>query len=189
MTLTEPVRSIGVEEYLRGELLSDIRHEYLGGQVYAMAGADERHNRIALNIAFQLRAVARGTACGVFISDMKLRVAARDAFYYPDVLLICDPGDDEPFFKSRPCLIVEVLSPSTEVIDRREKLIAYRALPSLRYYLLVARDTRRVEFYQADEDGWRHQILDGTGSLRIDCGELFSATLTLADIYEDVNIS
>lgn len=99
-----------------------------------MAGAGEAHNRIAGNLFSYLRAATRGTTRGVFISDMKVRVMAHDAFCYPDVLLTCDPDDRESLYKSAPCLIAEVLSPSTEVIDRREKLIAYRALPSLRDY-------------------------------------------------------
>ena len=150
-----------------------------------MAGAGEVHNRLSLNIAFHLRAATRGTPCGVFISDMKVRVAAHDAFYYPDVLLTCDPQDRESLYKVAPCLIAEVLSPSTEVIDRREKLIAYRTLDALRYYLLVAQDRRRVELYRRTADGgWRHEIIDD-GTLVFDCADLHLG-FSLADIYEDV---
>ncbi|HYN79752.1 MAG TPA: Uma2 family endonuclease, partial [Lamprocystis sp. (in: g-proteobacteria)] len=145
MNQTAQCLTISVEEYLQGEPASPIRHEYIAGQVFAMAGAGEAHNRIAGNLFFHLRAATRGTPCGVFINDMKVRVTTHDAFYYPDVLLTCDPRDRESLYKEAPCLIAEVLSPSTEVIDRREKLIAYRTLEALRYYLLVAQDRRRVE--------------------------------------------
>lgn len=186
MNLPAQAYPVSVEEYLYGEQSSDVRHEYVAGQVFAMAGAGEAHNRIAGNLFFHLRAAARGTPCGVFISDMKVRVAEHDAFYYPDVLLTCDPEDREPLYKTAPCLIAEVLSPSTEVIDRREKLIAYRALDSLRYYLLVAPDGYRVELYTREADGrWRHEIHQHDGRLEFRCGELRIA-FSLADIYEDV---
>jgi Uma2 family endonuclease len=175
-----------VEDYLEGEQWSDIRHEYVAGEVYAMAGAGERHNRIAGNVFFHLRSATRGTHCGAFMSDMKVRVATADAFYYPDAFLTCDPGDDAPLYKAAPCLIAEVLSPTTEVIDRREKLIAYRTLEALRYYLLVAQDVKRVEVYERQDDGgWVHTIYEGDGELELSCGGL-SVRFSLADVYEDV---
>ena len=170
---------------MQGELASDIRHEYVAGQVFAMAGAGEAHNRISLNLAFHLRAATRGTPCGVFISDMKVRVRAHEAFYYPDVLLTCDPDDRESLYKTAPCLIAEVLSPSTEVIDRREKLVAYRSLPTLHDYLLIAQDCRRVEWYQHGEAGdWRHAMIED-GTLSFVYGDV-SVNVTVADLYEDV---
>ncbi|CRI63694.1 conserved hypothetical protein [Thiocapsa sp. KS1] len=185
MTQPAALLHIGLDDYLQGELASDIRHEYVAGQVFAMAGAGESHNRIAGNLFFHLRAATRGTPCGVFISDMKVRVAAHEAFYYPDVLLTCDPHDRESLYKTSPCLIAEVLSPSTEIIDRREKLIAYRALASLRDYLLVAQDSRRVERFARTEEGdWRHEILDD-GVLTFTCGGL-EVRLSVAELYEDV---
>ena len=185
MTQPAALLHIGLDDYLQGELVSDIRHEYVAGQVFAMAGAGEAHNRISLNIAFHLRAASRGTPCGVFISDMKVRVAAHEAFYYPDVVLTCDPHDRESLYKTSPCLIAEVLSPSTEIIDRREKLIAYRTLPSLRDYLLVAQDSRRVERFRRTEAGeWRHEILED-GDLTFTCGDR-EVRLSVADLYEDV---
>ena len=185
--MTQPATHLhlGPDDYLQGELVSDIRHEYVAGQVFAMAGAGETHNRISLNIAFHLRTATRGTPCGVFISDIKVRVSAHEAFYYPDVVLTCDPDDRESLYKTSPCLIAEVLSPSTEIIDRREKLIAYRTLPSLRDYLLVAQNCRRVERFRRTEAGeWRHEIIED-GGLTFRCGGL-EVTLSVADLYEDV---
>lgn len=177
---------IDVEAYLAGEQYSDIRHEYVAGQVFAMAGASEAHNRISLNLAFHLRIVARGTPCGVFIGDMKIRVAAHDAFYYPDVILTCASEDTEQFYKVAPCLIAEVLSPTTELIDRREKLIAYRALPALSYYLLIAQERRLVELYRRTaDDQWLYQVYEETGEIEIGCPPLHPH-LTLEALYEDV---
>lgn len=176
---------LAVDDYLCGEQDSSIRHEYVAGQTYAMAGAGVAHNRVSLNLAFHLRAATRGTPCAVFISDMKVRVAAHEAFYYPDVLLCCEPGEREALYQTAPCLIAEVLSPSTEAIDRREKLIAYRTLSSLRYYLLLEQDRRRVEVHARDADGgWRHTIHED-GALTLDCGGM-ALGVTLDEIYEDV---
>ncbi|KAA6187065.1 Uma2 family endonuclease [Thiohalocapsa marina] len=176
---------LDVETYLQGELESEIRHEYVAGEVFAMGGAAEAHNRISLNLAFHLRAASRGTPCGVFISDMKVRVQEHDAFYYPDVLLTCDPHDAHPLYKTSPCLLVEVLSASTEVRDRREKLLAYRSLASLRDYLLVAQDQRRVERYRHREDGdWVYEVFEA-GTLHLGCDAL-AVDISMDDIYEDV---
>jgi len=179
---------IPAPEYLAGEQHSDIRHEYVAGQVFAMAGAGEKHNRISLNIAFHLRAAARGKECGVFISDMKVRVEHNNAYYYPDVMVTCDPQDTESLHKRSPCLIVEVLSPATEAIDRREKLVAYRTLPSLRYYLLVSQERRQVEFYTRDTDNrWLITVAENNGTLEILCDDL-KVSFSLDDIYEDVRL-
>ncbi|SEH06208.1 Uncharacterised protein [Candidatus Venteria ishoeyi] len=181
---------LNVEEYLAAEALADIRHEYIAGNIYAMAGATERHNRIAGNLFFQLRNVARGSNCGVFMSDMKLRTKIKNTadtcFYYPDVMLGCDTSDDHPNYKTQPCLIAEVLSPSTETIDRREKLLAYKNIPSLKYYLLVSSIQTQVEYYEKNEQGqWLKAVLEAHEFINVHCGH-YHASLCLEDIYEDV---
>ena len=174
------------EDYLSGELTSDIRHEYVDGEVYAMAGAGEAHNLIALNVASFLRSHARGGPCRVFISDMKLHVATWKAFYYPDVMVVCDPDDAQTYYKQSPSLVVEVLSPSTESIDRREKMLAYRTLPSLREYLLIAQDKRQLELYRRADDGdWLVAVRAETGAVQLDS---VNASLALDEVYEDVNL-
>lgn len=186
MNLATQEYLIPVPEYLDGEQQSDIRHEYLAGRVFAMAGAGRTHNAIALNIAARLRAAIRGTPCQIFMADMKVRVKAIDAFYYPDVVMTCQADDSDEYFLAAPCLIVEVLSPATEATDQREKLIAYRTLPSLRYYLLVSQDKLQVECYTRDaHDHWLLTILKNTGSLEIFC-EGFATALSLEDIYEGI---
>ncbi|APW46188.1 Uma2 family endonuclease [Rhodoferax antarcticus] len=174
------------DDYLSGELTSDIRHEYVDGEVYAMAGAGEAHNLIALNVASFLRSHARGGPCRVFISDMKLHVATWKAFYYPDVMVVCDPDDAQTYYKQSPSLVVEVLSPSTESIDRREKMLAYRTLPSLREYLLIAQDKRQLELYRRADDGdWLVAVRAETGAVQLDS---VNASLALDEVYEDVNL-
>src|SRR3954464_8722789 len=123
MQTVESHDSIGVEDYLEGEKVSEVRHEYIGGVVYAMAGASDEHNAIALTLASRLRAHLHGKTCRAFINDMKVRleVAQDDIFYYPDVMVACDPRDTDRYFKRFPKVVIEVLSEATERADRREK--------------------------------------------------------------------
>lgn len=174
------------QEYLQGELTREIRHEYVDGEIYAMAGAGEAHNLIAGNIFAKLRDFARGGPCRVFISDMKLHVQTWKAYYYPDIMVTCDPGDSQSYFKEHPNLVVEVLPHSTESTDRREKMLAYRTISTLREYLLVAADKRQVELYRRDEqDEWQLAAVSQDEPLLL---ESFDARLTLDEIYEDVRL-
>ncbi|MDP2433783.1 MAG: Uma2 family endonuclease [Pseudomonadota bacterium] len=149
-----------------------------------MSGASDRHIKIALNAAFQLRAATRGSSCGVYVSDMKLKIGPQNSFYYPDVMLVCENDDEHPHYKTAPCVVVEVLSPSTAVIDRREKLMAYRKLPSLTAYLLVESDRRHVEYFLRGDDGtWRSGTPGENDMLNLDCAG-HPISLCLDDLYE-----
>ena len=179
---------ISPKDYLEGEKTSPIRHEYLGGEIYAMSGGSEEHNRIAGNIYASLLAHLRGSGCKTFIADMKVNIAiaqnTSDLFYYPDVMVTCDPQDTEKYYKTSPCLIVEVLSPSTQNLDRREKRLNYQNLASLQEYVLVSQTEMKVEIYRLLETGkWSLESLG-----KDDCLELKSVglTLTMADIYDEV---
>lgn len=121
---------VSVDEYLEMEERSEVRHELVGGMLYAMVGGTDRHNRITLNVASKLLDAAEGGPCRVYISDMRLRIGNN--YYYPDVMVACEPPETEnPIWRTNPCLVVEVLSPSSESIDRREKLLAYRSIPTV----------------------------------------------------------
>lgn len=113
MGFSEQHDFISVDEYIEGEQLSELRHEYIGGQVYPMSGGSEAHNMSCLNLASAFWNCFRGHPCRVFMADMKLRlnIVEDDIFYYPDLLVTCDPADAEKFYKTRPKVIVEVLSP------------------------------------------------------------------------------
>jgi Uma2 family endonuclease len=186
MSAAVPLLTLTVDEYLETERASPVRHEYLAGQVYAMAGASDAHNRIALNIASRLLARARGGPCRVFMSDMKLRIEAANAFYYPDVFVTCDPEDPENYFKTHPCLIIEVTSPTTAVIDRREKLLAYKKIASLREYVLISQEEMSVEFYRLDRGGhWWVETLGAEDALKLESVEM---EIAVKEIYEDVGL-
>ena len=170
---------LSVEEYLEGELSSELRHEFVDGAVYAMVGASDRHGLIAGNLhsALNLRLPDR---CQVFMADMKVRIqtAERDIFYYPDVLVSCDPGDRERYYRECPCLVVEVLSPQTERLDRFEKFLFYRDLDSLAEYVLVAQDYRQLEVFRRAEQWQATRYTQGSVPLRS-----VDLVVTLDEIY------
>lgn len=177
-----PNQLMSVEEYLEFERNSPVKHEYVGGHVYAMAGGTRRHSRIALNIARRLADIAQGGPCRVHQSDMQ--VPTPDGpYYYPDVVVACGQEPDDPYIEDAPCLLVEVLSPTTELVDRREKLLAYRWIPSLQAYLIVEQDRMAVERHWRDADGHWQSELTGEGTVPIPCPE---TSLSLADIYAGV---
>lgn len=177
-------KHMSVEEYLEFEKDSEVRHEYVGGVAYAMTGGSGRHNRISLNTARKLADAAEGTPCRVYMSDMKVSIPKRP-FYYPDVMVVCGEEPEHPYyFVEDPCLIVEVASPNTENTDRREKLEAYKALPTLVEYLIVSQDARKVERHFRDEnDEWWKAEITEEGSFTVPCPP--NARLSLADIYEN----
>ena len=173
-----------VEEFLEMEEASPTKHEYVAGQLYALAGATERHNRIAGNVLAQLWMAARGGPCRVYGSDMRLRIG-DSAVYYPDVQVVCDRADTHQMYTTSPCVVVEVLSPSTSSIDLREKLVAYHGIRSLRAYVIVFQDERRVlRHYRAEDDAWFDALHFADDSrVPFPCPEV---DLSLADIYQGV---
>ncbi|HLM02777.1 MAG TPA: Uma2 family endonuclease [Pyrinomonadaceae bacterium] len=150
MGLAEKVRYIGVEEYLEGEKLSQIRREFIDGQVFAMAGASKRHNQICGNLYRNLSSRLIGSDCDVFMESVKVRPNAI-TFYYPDIVVTCEPGDDDEYIVHQPVVIVEVISPTSERADRYEKLQIYRQIPSLREYVIVWQDEMLVEVHRRNE--------------------------------------
>ena len=172
--------------YLTSEATSEFKNEFVDGDCYAMSGASEKHNLIALNIATTLRSAARGSGCKTFASDMKCRIEQGRFYYYPDVMLVCEKADNAEYYKEQPCFIAEVQSPSTERVDRHEKWQTYSQLPSLRYYLLVDSQQKKVEYFHRDAAGmWQNVALTIGQTLAISCGD-YQATLSFEDIYEDV---
>ncbi len=141
-------------EFLAWEATQTVKHEFVQGEVFAMAGAGKAHVTVTLNVAMALRRHLRGSACSTFMADTKLRVEATDSYFYPDVLVTCSSADAaDPMIVREPTLLVEVLSPSTAANDRGHKFAAYRRLPSLREYLLVDTETRHCDLYRLGPDG------------------------------------
>lgn len=183
-----PPSLLSVDEYLALESDSAVRHEYVAGHVYAMTGASRRHNRLALRVAGILERAARGGPCRVYMEGVRLRVG-RDVFYYPDVMVACGAEPADTHEERASCLLVEVLSPSTHAIDRREKVFLYRQIDSLLAYLVVHQDRRRVERHWRDAEGrWQYADVSGAGGawrVPVPCPD---GELTLDEIYEGVTL-
>lgn len=144
---------ISVEDYLEGEKASGIRHEYLEGEVYAMSGASKRHNRIAGNLLERLRLHLKGSDCATYYNEVKLRLKHLDRFYYPDIIVVCGPDTESDYYVTQPTIIVEVLSPTTALTDKREKWFAYQEIDGLKEYVLIEQEMERAEVYRKRDDG------------------------------------
>ena len=146
---------ITVEEYLEGELLSEVKHEYLGVEAHAIAGAGNRHNQVATNITIALGARLRGKPCRPFNSDTKVRIelANHTRFYYPDAMVVSDRNRDDEQWQDRPVVIVEVLSESTRRTDLGEKREAYLAIPTLKVLLIVEPGEAAATLYRRGPSG------------------------------------
>jgi Uma2 family endonuclease len=175
-------------EYLDREETSPVKCEYVNGEIYAMTGAKRAHNLIASNLVYRARGAATGhrSGCQVFGSDMKVYVETRNSFYYPDLSVCCDPSDRNDLFLRRPCFIVEVLSASTALIDRREKRASYTTLESLREYAIVDQNRLHVELYRRESSGWRGYVLNQPDDfVESSC---LGLRLSLQQIYEGVEL-
>lgn len=177
--------NLTVEEYLAGEQDGDTRHDYIGGRIYAMTGASAKHNLLAGNIFSALHSKARSESCQVFMADMKVHIPEWNAFYYPDVMLCCDQNDNEDYFREYPCLIIEVLSPATAGVDRREKLAAYQTLASLKEYVLVEQDKPSLEVYRRKQNAWMLEELNTHDELQVEC---LNFAVPVKEIYEGVDL-
>lgn len=187
MGLAKLKSKLGIEEYIEGENLSETRHEYIYGEVYAMAGASDRHNIITGNIFGNLWNHLRNARCQAFSENMKLH-ADEQTFYYPDVMVACDEVSPSAFFREQPVLLVEVLSPSTERVDRNEKAIVYKNIPSLHEYLIVSQEKVLVEIHRRLENGeWQAEVYDEIeAEVRLDSIDF---NLSLGEIYRRVDLT
>jgi Uma2 family endonuclease len=175
-------RAISPEEYLEGEKVSDIKHEFVNGEVFAMAGASKNHGRISANLARRLGNHLEGSSCEPYVSDVKVKTATG-SYRYPDVLVVCDDQfSDDDYVTDAPLIIVEVLSRSTRRTDEIDKFLEYINIPSLKEYVVIEQDFVKVTVYRANDD-WRckHYFLDDEVPL-----ESIELELPVEDIYQRV---
>lgn len=179
---------ISPQEYLALEEDSPIKHEYIDGEIYAMAGASDAHVTIAGNLFAMLRNHLRGTGCRVYMSDMKAFVEAADSFYYPDVMVTCDARDKNiANHKKYPCLIVEVLSGTTEAFDRGEKFASYQKIPTLQEYILISQKRQRLDCFRRNREGlWVLQSYSAGSEITI---ESIDFKTSIDSLYEDVDFT
>lgn len=175
------------EQYLAAERFSDVRHEYVAGKVYAMAGNVAAHDRISINVLRHLGNQLRGKRCEVFTSNMRVRIrqlGRAEFYYYPDALVDCSRLPDDAIHAEAPVVIFEVLSAATERVDVGEKLLHYRSLPSLRVYVLIDQINPAVTLYRRVGEEWEMEFL-GTIEATLELPEI-ECRLPLSEIYERV---
>jgi Uma2 family endonuclease len=179
---------LSIEDYLQWEEQQEEKHEYVDGIIYAMAGATENHVSITDNFTAILRSHLRGNPCKAFSSDMKVNIAAKKIYYYPDLLVTCDDHDRlNKSHKAYPCLIIEVLSNSTEAKDRGVKFANYQTLESLQEYVLVNQWESRIEvFRRTDRKFWLLQTYTEGELIEL---QSINLTIPMSAIYEDVDFS
>jgi Uma2 family endonuclease len=180
---------LSVDDYLAGELISPVKHEYVGGVVYAMAGARNAHNLIASNTLGSLHARLRGRHCRPYNSDTKIRIRlpSHTRFYYPDLSVICRPNPQSDSFQDDPVAIVEVVSRSTRRVDEGEKKEAYLTIPSLSVYLIVEQESPSVVVFRRGEQGFVREVYSGLDAV-IPLPEI-EADLPLSEIYDGVEFA
>jgi Uma2 family endonuclease len=180
-----PAAQTALADFIAWENAQDTKHEFLGGEVFAMVGARRVHGVVAGNLFGLLRQALKGTRCRAFMSDMKLQPTG-DTLFYPDVFVTCDEADLRTDLVFRhPLLVAEVLSDSTQAFDRGLKFAAYRQIAALREYLLVDPVTRSVELFRRNERG-NFELLDMTGQPEIDLASL-GVVLPAAELFDGVD--
>jgi Uma2 family endonuclease len=181
MNLSYANSKISEEEYLQGELVAEFKHEFIDGEVFAMAGASEAHNLLAGNIFAELKNQLKGTPCRTFIADMKVKVA--NDFFYPDVMVVCQEDDAFDYCKQSPIIIVEVLSPSTRKFDKTAKRLKYQNIPTLEEYVLIDQTIAEIDVFRKKEH-WQSSYYYLGDEITF---ESLGVTVLVEDIYYQVN--
>lgn len=189
MSALQRLELVSVEDYLANEQISPNKHEYLGGVVYAMSGARNRHNHIAANTLARLHTFLRGKPCRAWNSDTKVhvRLPTHERFYYPDVMVVCESNAEGDTCQDEPVVIFEVLSRSTRRTDEGEKRDAYLTIPSLLVYVLVEQETPAVVMYRRCPTGFVREVHHGLDSV-LSLGEI-GVELPLNEVYEGLQFS
>lgn len=182
------IRTMTEDDYLRSEEKARVRHEYVDGHVFAMSGSTAAHNVICGNIFSVIHGYLRGGQCRAYSNDMKVRISSVRSFYYPDIMVTCEPFEPKSIFMVNPVLLIEVLSPSTVQIDRREKLVSYQKIASLKEYVIVYQDRQRVEVYRKQSNGaWEFTVLSAAEDLVLESLPSGPMQLSFSTIYEGYN--
>ena len=189
MALPQPKTPFTADDFLAWDTTQTVRHEYVNGEVFAMAGGEDRHASVSLAVASALRSHLKGSRCRVYMNDVKLRVEAANAFYYPDVFVTCSERDAaNRQVKQDAVLVVEVLSPSTAAYDRGDKFASYRLSPTLTEYVVIDIDRRTVDLFrksaaESTSGLWVLHPLAGADTLHLASVDL---RLPLSELFADL---
>ncbi len=185
METAAPTLRLSVEDYLRHEADGAVRHEFIGGRIHPMTDSSETHNLVSGNLLAAFHTHLRGGPCQAYMADFKVRleINREDIFYYPDVMVACQRVGVEQYYLRYPTLLVEVLSPTTENIDRREKLLNYPQISTVEEYVLIAQDSREVTIHRRAEAWTPRMVTAPEAPVEFRSIKL---SLPLAQIYEGV---
>lgn len=184
-----PRQRMSAHDFLVWEASAPTRHEFVAGEVFAMAGASRDHVTVCFNLIHALRAALKGKSCQPFGMDMKLRVEATDSYFYPDLFVTCSPADlAASEVMSEPTVVIEVLSASTAAYDRGDKFRAYRQLPSFHEYVLIDPEAQRIEIFRRDGASalWTLDDMNVGSALELKSLEI---TIAWADVFENVALA
>jgi len=181
----KPPEFVSEAEFLERSRESDERLEYSDGAIYAMAGEKKKNNRIAGNLYSRLLARADEHGCRVYMEGVQLRLPKGSKYFLPDVMLACAPEGEDEYIEENPCVLVEVVSPTSVIRDYNEKKLEYFNIPSLQQYLLVSSDKKQVEVYTRETSGWHYEVYLEQGEFEVACVGL---TVTLEQIYAAVKL-
>lgn len=184
----KPQKGLTAEEFLDFESKSTSKHEYFDGEVFTMSGGTQAHSLISTNIISLLKPKMSGSKCRIHGSDLLVRVDATNSFYYPDATIDCGPYDKKSTFTTTPSVIFEVMSPSTALTDRREKLFSYKRVPSLNAYLIVHQTRKQIRIYRRQEHGWDVEEVGANGSFEIEVCPGTTISIDVADVYDGAEL-
>ena len=185
MVLPQPKTPFSADDFLAWDATQTERHEFVDGEVFAMAGGEDRHASVSGNLFASLHSHLKGSRCRVYMNDVKLQVAAANAFFYPDVFVTCSERDAaNRLVKQEPLLVVEVLSPSTAAYDRGDKFASYRLCPTLAEYAVIDIDRRAVDLFRKNAEGlWVLHPLVGNATLTLTSVD---HALALGELFADL---
>jgi len=173
------------EEYLTGERVSEVKHEYVDGEIFAMAGASKKHNLISRNMSYEIEKGLRNnnSHCATFSADMQVKIShLSNSYFYPDIMVVCDGNEEDDYFQSAPVIIVEVLSKSTGKYDKSNKRLAYYNIPSLKEYVLIEQESCEVVVFEK-EKSWQSSYYFLGDEIVFKSIEI---TLSVEDIYYQI---
>ncbi len=181
-TVFEKNNLISKEEYLKGEITAEIKHEYVNGEIFAMVGCSENHDFIAGNIYRKFGNHLENSSCRPYTSDIKIKTA-KGNFRYPDCMVVCEKDNEDVYYQTKPIILVEVLSRTTRKTDEKDKLLEYINIPTLKEYVIIEQDCVDITVYLKSND-WHstHYFLNEDIYF-----ESIDLTLSVAEIYHRVN--
>lgn len=174
-------QTISETEYLQGEMIAEIRHEFIDGEVFTMAGTSRNHSSLVSNCVQMLTNHLQTSPCMTFSSEIKVK--AERCFFYPDVMVVCDDNQGHDYYTEKPSIIIEVLSKTTRRLDKTVKLAAYKTLASLQEYVLIEQDHVEVEVFRRSQNWFAEHLFLGDSIYF----ESINLSVNVADLYHRVN--